>query len=127
MAHGMKHQLWNTGEAVMKKLIEFELDGQPVYVEAEASETEMQRISRGGEDEPEPEKAESRFVDAVARIKPAAELMLNTFRDMNTPDEIGLEFGLKFTAKTGVVFASADSEATFKVSLKWTNDKKHSS
>ncbi len=43
---------------------------------------------------------------------------------MNTPDEIGLEFGLKFNAKTGVIFASADSEATFKVSLKWTNEKK---
>ena len=57
----------------------------------------------------------------VSRIKPAAELVLNSFKEMNTPDEIALEFGLNFKAKTGVVFASADSEATFKVSLKWTN------
>lgn len=106
----------------MKKLIEFEMDGQPVYVEAEVSESDgTQRVSRGGKDEPE--KAESRFADAVAGIKPAAELMLKALQEMNTPDEIGLEFGLKFTAKTGVVFASADSEATFKVSLKWTNPK----
>ena len=103
----------------MKKMIAFEMDGQPVYVEAEVSEREMQRVSRGGESEPL--QAESRFVDAVARIKPAAEVVLKA---MNTPDEIGLEFGLKFNAKTGVVFASADSEATFKVSLKWTNQKK---
>ena len=40
---------------------------------------------------------------------------------MNTPDEIGLEFGIKFNAKAGAVFASVDSEATFKVSLKWKN------
>ena len=107
----------------MRKLIEFEMDGQPVFVEAAISESEgMERIARGTEDEPE--QAESRFTEAVAHIKPAAELMLKTFRDMNTPDEIGLEFGLKFKAKTGVVFASADSEATFKVSLKWTNEKK---
>lgn len=106
----------------MKKLIKFEMEGQPVYVEAEVSESDdMQRVSRGGQNEPE--KAKSRFADAVAGIKPAAELMLNALQEMNTPDEIGLEFGLKFTAKTGVVFASADSEATFKVSLKWTNPK----
>ena len=108
----------------MKKMIAFEMDemdGQPVYVEAEVSEMEMQRVSRGGESEAV--QAESRFVDAVARIKPAAEVVLKAFQEMNTPDEIGLEFGLKFNAKTGVVFASADSEATFKVSLKWTNKK----
>lgn len=106
----------------MKKLIEFELDGQPVYVEAEVSEAEgMRRVSRGGDNEPE--RAESHFVDAVARIKPAAEVVLNAFREMNTPDEIALEFGLNFSAKAGVVFASADSSATFKVSLKWKNDR----
>ncbi|MCI5180450.1 MAG: hypothetical protein D3915_08050 [Candidatus Electrothrix sp. AU1_5] len=106
----------------MKKLLEFELDGQPVYVEAEVSETEMRRISRGNEDEPI--KADSRFIDAVAGIKPAAELMLNAFREMNSPDEINLEFGLNFSAKTGVVFASANTSATFKVSLKYTNSDK---
>ncbi|XOF32475.1 MAG: hypothetical protein ACL93V_10550 [Candidatus Electrothrix sp. YB6] len=59
----------------MKKLVEFELDGQPVYVETEISEQQgMERIARGREDEPE--QAESRFVDAVARIKPAAEVVL---------------------------------------------------
>lgn len=106
----------------MKKLIEFELDGQPVYVEAEISEPEgTRRVSLGSKDEPE--KAESRFVDAVARIKPAAEAVLNAFREMNTPDEIALEFGLNFSAKAGAVFTSADSSATFKVSLKWTNER----
>ena len=38
---------------------------------------------------------------------------------MNTPDEIALEFGLKFNAKTGVIFASADSEATFNSTIKF--------
>lgn len=107
----------------MKKLVEFELDGQPVYVETEITEAEgLRRASRGGRED-EPEKAVSRFTDAVARIKPAAEVVLNAFREMNTPDEIALEFGLNFSAKAGVVFASADSEATFKVSLKWSNKK----
>ena len=54
----------------MKKMIAFEMDemdGQPVYVEAEVSEMEMQRVSRGGESEPV--QAELRFVDAIAKIK----------------------------------------------------------
>lgn len=106
----------------MKKLVEFELDGQPVYVETEISEQQgIELVSLGKEDEPE--KAIDSFEKVVSRIKPAAELVLNSFKEMNTPDEIVLEFGLNFKAKTGVVFASADSEATFKVSLKWTNKK----
>lgn len=108
----------------MKDLIMFEMDGQPVYVEAELSESEksMQRVTRSGKREPV--QAESRFVDALASVKPAAQHVLDTFREMNTPDEIALEFGLKLTAKAGAVFvASAGSEATFKVSLKWTNKK----
>ncbi|MCK7576896.1 MAG: hypothetical protein MZV65_14195 [Chromatiales bacterium] len=40
---------------------------------------------------------------------------------MNTPTEIGLEFGVKFSAKAGAIIASVDSEAVFKVSLKWSN------
>ncbi len=106
----------------MKKLVEFELDGQSVYVETEISEQQgIELVSLGKEDEPE--KATDSFEKVVSRIKPAAELVLNSFKEMNTPDEIVLEFGLNFKAKTGVVFASADSEATFKVSLKWTNKK----
>ncbi|WP_319548083.1 CU044_2847 family protein [Desulfogranum marinum] len=104
----------------MKKYIEFELEEGPFIVEAEVAEEEIQRISRRG-NSVELIKAETSFVDAIGRIKPAAEYMFKSLRDMNTPDEIGMEFGLKFSAKTGVVFASADGEATFKVSLKWTN------
>ena len=106
----------------MKEHIEFELDGQPVVIEVEVSEPEgMRRVSRGGEDKAK--KAEILFVDAMNRIKPAAEVVLNTFQEMNTPDEIALEFGLNFSAKAGAIFTSADSSAAFKVSLKWTNNK----
>ena len=107
----------------MKERIEFELDGQPVYIEAEVSEPEgMRRVGRGGDDTTK--KAELLFVDAVNRIKPAAEVVLKAFREMNTPDEIALEFGLNFSAKAGAIFTSADSAVAFKVSLKWTNEKK---
>lgn len=47
--------------------------------------------------------------------------MLDAFRQLDTLEEIALEFGIKFNAKAGVIIASVDSEATFKVALKWCN------
>ncbi|MCP4459041.1 MAG: hypothetical protein GY816_13615, partial [Cytophagales bacterium] len=84
-------------------------------------EQSTQRVSRNKEGVVE---AESKFTKALAHVKPVASAVMDSVREMNTPDEIGLEFGLKFGAKAGVIFTSADSEATFKLSLKWKNEKK---
>ena len=107
----------------MKEMIEFELeDGGTIWIEGEEETLKgMQRVGRGGGSD---RQKAGKFTAALSHIRPAAETVLNAFREMNTPDEIGLEFGMKFTAKAGAVFASADSEATFKVSLKWINSDK---
>lgn len=106
-----------------KRIVEFKLDDDsPIFVEVEDSETYgIKRVGRVGEEGIA--KAENRFMEAIARVKPAAEAVLRSFREMNTPDEIGLDFGIKFSAKAGAILASVDSEATFKVSLKWKNPK----
>jgi hypothetical protein len=105
-----------------KHVVEFILaNGQSVFVEVEdTEETARQRVSRGDRG---PEQSGKRFLDAIAQVKPAAEAVLNAFRELNTPDEIGLEFGIKFSASAGAILASVDSEATFKVALKWKNPK----
>ena len=105
-----------------RHIVEFILaEGQPVFVEVEdTDENTRQRVSRG---DTGPERSGKRFLDAIAQVKPAAEAVLNAFRELNTPDEIGLEFGVKFSASAGAVLASVDSEATFKVALKWKNPK----
>ncbi len=94
---------------------------KPVYVEIEDDTAEVRRVDRT---EHSILKTGSRFVEAIAQVKPAANAVFTVFREMNTPDEIGLESGIKFGAKAGAFLASADSEATFKVSLKWKNEKK---
>lgn len=103
----------------MRDIIEFKLeDGTSVYVEAEDVEGGYQRVARGEERG----KACKQFTEAITHVRPAAEAVLDAFREMNTPDEIALEFGVKFSAKLGAaVFASTEGEATFKVSLKWSN------
>jgi len=66
----------------------------------------MQRVGRSGEED---KKAAKRFTEAMAHVKPAAETVLNAFKEMNTPDEIALEFGVKFSGKVGEMLASVDS------------------
>jgi hypothetical protein len=56
---------------------------------------------------------------ALARIKPAAQAVVNAFREVNTPDEIALELALTFNTKVGAFVFSSDTQAVFKVSLKW--------
>lgn len=104
-----------------KKLIEYQLDdGGLVCVEVEASADEsLQRISRSGESIPE--KVQASFNETITRLRPVADSVLQALQGLNIPTEIGLEFGVKFNAKAGVIIASVDSEATFKVSLKWSN------
>jgi hypothetical protein len=110
--------------AQTKHLIQYDLgDGTPIYIEAEEQGVKGRQFIGRGRDTEEPIKAESRFSEALTHIKPAAESVLQTFRDMNTPDEITLDFSLRFHAKLGAIFASADSTATFKVMLKWKNEK----
>lgn len=103
----------------MKHLIEFKLpDGCPVYVEVEDSgELGPKRVGRSDVIE----QAQAGFTESFARIRPAVDEVLQVLHDLNTPAEIALEFGIKFNAKAGVIIASVDSEATFKVALKWTN------
>lgn len=108
----------------MKELVEFELeDGSKVLFESEAAADDggPVRIARGGGGEGEVRQAAERFEAVARRIRPAAQLVLDALRDLNSPKEIGLEFGLKFSAKAGVIFAAADSEASFKVTVKWVN------
>lgn len=107
-----------------RELMELEMaDGTSVWIEtdstaAPAGGSTLRRVSRGGAAQGE---ADRRFEDAIAQIRPAAQALLDSLKELNTPEEIALEFGIKFNAKAGVVFASVDSEATFKVSLKWKN------
>jgi hypothetical protein len=110
------------GDTNMPDIAPFELeDGTLVYVEVEDVDRGMRRVSRGGEEK----DACGRFKEALAYVRPAAEEVLNAFREMNTPDEIALEFGLKLSAELGVAFfASTKGDATFKVSLKWSNKPK---
>ena len=106
----------------MKRLIEFQSeDGGIILMEVDEPESEgMVRVARPGEIA---ERANQTFESALERIKPAAAVIVEKLRDLSVPpDQVGLEFGIKFGAKAGAFFASADTEANFKVTLTWKRE-----
>ena len=103
----------------MKRLIEFPAeDGSTIVMEVEEPEGEgMVRVSRPGEIA---ERAAQTFESALNSIKPAADALVRKLRNLDVqPEQIAVEFGIKFGAKAGAFFASADTEANFKVTLTW--------
>jgi len=105
-----------------KQIVKFDMDdGSPVYVEVQESTGGPRLVSnKPGE----VAQAQSKFTDALKYLEPAAKAVLNTFQNINQPDEINLEFGVKLDGKVGAILASAGTEANFKVSLTWKNEKK---
>lgn len=104
----------------MKELAELKLDdGTTVYVEVD-DVSQAGRVSRT--DSELHGKADKRFEEALSAVRPAAEKVVEAFREFNHPTEIGLEFSLKFSAAVNTFVFSGDSEATFKVSLAWKHE-----
>lgn len=103
----------------MKQLVEFALDdGTTVLVEVDEPESEgIVRAGRAGEIV---EKVQYTFSEALDKVKPAAETIINKLRNLDvTPDEIQVEFGIKLSAEAGAFFASASTEANFAITLSW--------
>ena len=101
------------------QIVQFDMDdGEPVYVEVEQQTGGQQLFSNAPG---EVAQAQSKFTQALAHLEPAAKAVLRAFKNVNQPDEINLEFGVKLDGKIGAVLASATTAANFKVSLTWKN------
>jgi Trypsin-co-occurring domain 1 len=60
------------------------------------------------------------FEDALDKVRPAVELLLERMRTLaSTPEAIDIEFGIKFGLQAGAVISKASGEANFKVVVRW--------
>ncbi len=105
----------------MKQLVEYKIDeANTIYVEVELSEAGVDRVSRAGD----VVTAAMTFDETLEQIKPLVRTIASQLRSLaDSPDQFGVEFGIKLGAKAGVIIASADVEANFKVSLSWTRSR----
>lgn len=106
----------------MKRLVTYPLEGGgTVSVEVE---DEPAVARRGLNPTDVSEKATSTFESTLASVKPAIMAIASTFRGLvDAPEEVEIEFGLKFTGQAGAIIASAETEAHFQMRMVWKRGK----
>jgi hypothetical protein len=110
-------------EDTMSRLIEFPLDstGQTTILVESNDPTPEQgqtRVSLGGA---MAEQASQGLDEALATVKPIAAAAIRHLSEaVADASEIGIEFGIKLTAKAGVILAGVAAEGNFTVSIKWS-------
>ena len=111
----------------MAEIIEFKLaSGESVYMEAEAGEGHEGPLPAGrGADifRGAGQAASKTFEAALEGVKPAARALMEAFKDLNEPDELGLEFGVQFKGEVDAFVLTGEANAAVKISLKWKNSK----
>ncbi|MEV6522268.1 CU044_2847 family protein [Longispora sp. NPDC051575] len=107
----------------MSELMRFELDaGDAVLVEVEFDGPDISPVSRAGD---VIQSATGSFGTALTQVRKAASVALETFRDMDVrPDEVEVEFGVKFNAQAGAVIAKTGVDGHLTIKLKWQRDPK---
>jgi hypothetical protein len=106
----------------MKRLVEFSTeDGGSILVEIDDdSRAGSGATLRGGHASLMIEKARISYEEALDKIKGAAEVIITKMRSLpDSPDEIGVDFGIKLSADIGAILASTSAEAQFTLHLVW--------
>jgi hypothetical protein len=107
------------GALAMDALVRWETDDGPVVVEVDSRDPGFRSVSRKPDDEIV--DANERFEGALDKVRAAAVSALRTFRDRSLdPDEVSLEFGVKFNATAGAVIAKTSAEGHLTVTLTWS-------
>jgi Trypsin-co-occurring domain 1 len=108
-----------------KKLLKFELeDGTPFYFEVEPVQRKQSGPELAGKTTDRLiEDAEKSFDDLLGVVGPVTQKIVDRLKTGLTKDasEVEVKFGLKLTASTDLVFATAGGDVNFEVTLKWKN------
>jgi hypothetical protein len=103
----------------VKRLISFPLEaGGNVLIEVEQEPGAA--VTRGLHPGDVIETVGSSFETVLDAIKPAAVAVASKLRNFgDAPENLEVEFGLKFTGQAGAFIASASTEAQFRVRMVW--------
>jgi hypothetical protein len=103
----------------MAQLVEFPLAaGGSVLVDVTTQQAGP--VTRGLKGTDVVERARQTFEDAVGRVQPAVEGVINQLGSLaEAPDEVHVEFGLDLHAEAGAFIAAVSSTANFTVALTW--------
>jgi hypothetical protein len=106
-----------------KQLLKFELeDGTPFFFEVETKPNAGPDLA-ANPGEKLIADAEKSFDDLLGVVGPVTRNLVDRLKSGLTKDasEVEVKFGLKLTAGTDLVFATAGGEVNFEITLKWKN------
>jgi hypothetical protein len=90
-------------------------DNQTILVEVDDPNVGNQPVARGAA-----ERARETFETAIGQIRPGVEALMAQLRDLTAkPEQVKLEFGIKFTAGADALIAKTSVEGNVKVTLTW--------
>jgi NTP-dependent ternary system trypsin peptidase co-occuring protein len=103
----------------MSELLRWETDDGPVVIEADAKDAGFKGIAhKPGEII----DVSERFESALGNVRAAAVSALRAFSDKSlAPDEVSLEFGVKFNVSAGAVIAKTAAEGNLTIRLTWSS------
>jgi Trypsin-co-occurring domain 1 len=101
---------------VGSRLVAFPVgDNQTILGEVDDPNVGNQPVARGTA-----ERARETFETAIAQIRPGVEALMAQLRDLTArPEQVSLEFGIKFTAGADALIAKTSVEGNVKVTLTW--------
>lgn len=106
----------------MKKLLKYTTADGSTFL-AEVNDSSPGEAMRGGADDSSRgiiQNAAESFEDALKPLKAISSSLINTVKSIaGSPEEVGIELGLTFSARAGIILTSIDSEANIKITLTW--------
>jgi chaperonin cofactor prefoldin len=106
----------------MAKLVEFDVgDDETVLIEVEDVESEeIEPVSKSpGELAAKARQSLSAALDGIAPMVRTLKRRLNTLTDPE--DEVEVKFSVKMSGEVGAVVTKVGGEATYEITLRWTN------
>ena len=106
-----------------ENILVFSEEGEEIRVEIISDQDEFSGY-RGEKDLTEKTAtAQKAFQKALAPIKLVANKTLNTLNEIaESPEEVTLKMGLKFTGEANAVLTKVGGEANLEVTIKWTQE-----
>jgi hypothetical protein len=93
-------------------------DDHSILVEVDPRETCGELVLASVEPGKAATKLSKNLEESLETIKPALKSIQECLRSV-APDELTIDFGLKFGGETGIILAKGTAEVNLKVSMKW--------
>lgn len=102
----------------MDQLLQFESGGGTILVEVADDEPGIERAARVDE---VLVKARESLEAAMDQVRVVANVTLSKLQDLaQAPEQVEVEFGVRFNAEAGAVIARTQAEGHLQVKLTWT-------